>query len=172
MIYVKSNLGFGPDVAIWPPSVGILSPPWMLLPREEWTREQWQEHAEILEREGHSLVAALERANSETAELRARLGRRKQNAEALTGLLGYLEHLERRPKRGRPKASQTQTVLIAERALLIKAEMETASGGAKVHNTEALGELLRREGGRQKVGERRAVLNAMSKIKNHKKSSN
>ncbi|MEJ8813374.1 hypothetical protein WKW77_19965 [Variovorax ureilyticus] len=172
MIYIKANLGLGPDVAIWPPPRGILSPDWMFQPKEEWTREQWQEYAEMLERQGHSLVSMLEEAKAEAAGLRAKLGRRKDSPELSASLLGYLEQMELRRKRGRPKAAQkkTQTVLMAERALIVQAEMQEASGRARVPNTEALEELLRRDGGRRKVADHRAVLNAMSKIGNHKKS--
>lgn len=168
MLYRSSNLGLGPDVPIWPPAIGLLAPAWMLRPREEWTAREWAMYAKMLEDSGHDLVAQLERAQAELAELRTKLTRASRKAKVVHAY-GLLDPgLWPTPlRRGRRQGSKAEDV--ATLALAVKEEMQRATK-KRVTDKAALAEHYRRSNLRQNRAELdRSVINAMSRLRKSQK---
>jgi len=158
---------------VWPPRFGLLSPEWLHLPRSEWTAEHWQHYALLLENAGHALVAEIDRARLEAAEVKRKASRRKNAPAQGVAPMGLLDALDAMaPKKaGRPKGSGA-TEKRAAKALAIRNAARTKGG--RMTNKQAALLMAQEESPRQppKPIELRAVCNAMSKMdperRNHK----
>ena len=163
MIYVRANFGLGPDVAIWPPGPGLLSD-LSARPRNEWAGGDWQQYAELLEKNGYALVQELEKAQAEAAALRSKL-RRGKSPTRTPQKLTLLDYFTQKPRRGRPRGSRAESLALL--ALETKAEMLGQNPGKRITNRAALAEFFRAGGKDLRVEDHRAVLTAMGQM--HKK---
>ncbi len=176
--YAGLGIGRSPDdLPQWPPPVGLLDPmlEQMLQPRSQWTAEQWQAWALLLEEGGAAMLQRLrsERDIRRAAEAKLARGRTRAAPRMPAGILSVLEQLAARPagKRGRPKGSLAQE--LAQEALELKAEMQAnAPPGVRITNMKAVERLRQQRGERQyRPQENRSILNAMSRQRrSHSKS--
>ncbi|WP_232080681.1 hypothetical protein [Variovorax sp. SRS16] len=170
MIYFKANLGFGPDLPVWPPTPGLLAPDWMHAPRSEWSLENWRDYATDLELLGHDLVTEIENARKEIDRFREKLSRKPEGQgrdEIAAGLFESL--LASGPRqRGRPKGSGRNRT---RAALALTIQADSASLGRPISKIAAAVQLLRREGDRNPDPKAvRALTNEMSKQAPKKKA--
>jgi hypothetical protein len=174
----SDNLGLGPERSIWPPRLGLLA-----RPRDQWTAAEWQQYAELLEREGFRLIAEIERARALEATIKARHSRSRSPSQEPDrspkrmpptgfGLIDALDYLPRSRKPGRPSGSVTKTVAEAQAALMMKEQMKAAAAGSSraISDEKAIVAMFRSMGkpdhyARGRLG---AVKTAMSRLRGRK----